>query len=251
MSHDGPWPEADVSGLERGLGVVLPAGFRQYLQQDGTVVLGAEEMVQAFGFLSTLGERLLGRPLRLDEPFPVTAPDVAKLLVHYQRHEAGTGLDRLLFPCDGWLPIIAHGPGFSRGQPNACDVLVTAGAFRGCVLYADYGYRWWWPYLSSARPGPAGTPAVMSFTEFSHAHLAAAAGPARTPRPWCPRCGVQTVPVLYGRTGSAAVRLAQAGAASLGGCVISPASPRWSCPQCYAGFGQLAGMCWAQRRRPR
>src|SRR5712691_8675352 len=70
MSHDVPWPEADVSGLERRLGVVLPPGFRQYLRQDGTAVLGAGEMVRAFGFLSALGERLLGRPLRLDEPFP-------------------------------------------------------------------------------------------------------------------------------------------------------------------------------------
>ena len=65
-----------------------------------------------------------------------------KLAAHYERREAGTGLDKLLFPGDGWLPIATRGSHYFKDYPNACDVLVTAGALRGCVLYADYGYRW-------------------------------------------------------------------------------------------------------------
>jgi hypothetical protein len=235
------WAEADVAEVERRLGVVLPAAFRQYLRQDGKRVLGPEQMLRAFGFLSALGERLLGRPLRASEPFPVTAPDMARLLVYYERREAGMGLDWLLFPCDGWLPIRTHRSWLSRDQPNACDVLVTAGVFCGCVLYADYGCRWWWPYLSAASPGPDAASTVMSFAEFGRAHLRAGDGPARTPRPWCPSCGIQAVPVLYGRASSAGLRLARAEEVILGGCLVSPGSPRWSCPRCGAGFGRLAG----------
>ena len=241
MGRAARWAEADVAEVERRLGVVLPAAFRQYLRQDGTRVLGPEEMLRAFGLLSALGERLLGRPLRAGEPFPVTAPEMARLLVHYERGEAGTGLDRLLFPCDGWLPIRTRRSWFSQDQPNAYDVLVTAGAFRGRMLYADYGYRWWWPYLSAASPGPDAAPAVMGFAEFGRACLTARDGPERTPRPWCPGCGIQAVPVLYGRANSAGLRLAQAGQVILGGCLVSPGSPRWSCPRCDAGFGRLAG----------
>ena len=245
MSRSRRWAEDEVAGLERWLGVVLPAEFCQYLRKDAARVLGPGKMRQAFGFLSEHARRSLGRPVRADEPFPVTPPEMAKLLVHYQRQEAGTGLDRLLFPGNGWLPIVYHGSGF-YGQ-NACDVLVTAGPFRGCVLYADYGYGWWWPYLTEAGADQGTAPPVMSFTEFSRAHPGAAPGPLRTPRPWCPRCGVVTLPVLYGRASPAAFKLAEAGEACLGGCLVSPANPRWRCPRCHAGFGRLAGTAELQR----
>jgi hypothetical protein len=239
MGHSSAWAQDEVAGLERWLGVALPAQARQYLRQNGRRVLGPDAMREAFGFLSACAERSLGRSLQAGEPFPITPQDMAKLLVHYQHHEPGAGLDRLLFPSDGWLPIVSHG--MRSYGTNACDVLVTAGAFRGCVLYADRGYGWWLPYLSADAADPETGPTVMSFAEFSRTRLRAPPGPMRTPRPWCPRCAIVTVPVLYGRASPAAFKLADAGLASLGGCIVGPDSPRWQCPECYAGFGRLAG----------
>jgi hypothetical protein len=213
----------------------LPAPFRRYLLRDGTLVFGKPEMLAASAFLTALGERLLGHPVSASKPFPVTPAEMVGLLDFHERGEPGTGLDRLLFPGDGWLPIVAHGWHFD--QANAYDVLVTAGDFRGRVLYADYGYRWWWPYLTAPVGHRGPEPAVMTFAEFRRAR-----DPGRIPSPWCPDCRTRAVPVMYGRPAPAAVALARAGEIMLGGCLVGPASPRWWCPGCHSALGQLAGI---------
>jgi hypothetical protein len=98
-----------------------------------------------------------------------------------------------------------------------------------------YGHQWWWPYLktSGSEAGP-----VMTFAQFRRAPARA----RQVPRPWCPQCGTRALPVLYGRPMPAALDLAKAGEAILGGCTAGPSSPRWSCPGCYAAFGQLSGV---------
>lgn len=229
------WAPDDVAEVEDALAVRLPAPFRRYLLRDGAQVLGKTEMLAASAFLTALGERLLGHPVRASKPFPMTLPEMTRLLDHYERGESGMGLDRLLFPGDGWLPIAAHGWHFD--QANAFDVLVTAGDFRGRVLYADYGYQWWWPYVTSPVGQQRSKPAVMTFAEFRRAR-----DPGWIPSPWCPDCGTRAIRVIYGRPAPAVVALARAGEIMLGGCLLAPECPRWWCRGCGSRLGQLAGI---------
>ena len=51
--------------------------------------------------------------------------------------------------------------------------------------------------------------------------------------PACPKCGSeQVVPIGYGLPGPEMAAMADRGEIVLGGCVIEPDAPRWSCKAC-------------------
>lgn len=50
--------------------------------------------------------------------------------------------------------------------------------------------------------------------------------------PICPHCGQPMVPIRYGYPGQALVEAAERGEVVLGGCIVEPGQPEWSCRTC-------------------
>ncbi len=49
----------------------------------------------------------------------------------------------------------------------------------------------------------------------------------------CPQCHAEAVvPIVYGLPGPELMEDAEAGRVALGGCMVSPDNPRWSCQAC-------------------
>ncbi len=59
-----------------------------------------------------------------------------------------------------------------------------------------------------------------------------------TPSP-CVRCGGKSLPILYGDPTYDAVLAHQRGDLVLGGCVIAPGLPEWTCGNCGHQWGSL------------
>jgi len=57
--------------------------------------------------------------------------------------------------------------------------------------------------------------------------------------PLCPKCGGASARIHYGKL-SASARKALGSTAVLGGCMVSPSSPKWCCIECRALHGDMA-----------
>ena len=47
--------------------------------------------------------------------------------------------------------------------------------------------------------------------------------------PRCPKCGAESVPIVYGMPGPELIEKEQRGQVVLGGCVIEEKNPNWAC----------------------
>ncbi|MFC8046455.1 hypothetical protein [Nocardia sp. NPDC057353] len=102
---------------------------------------------------------------------------------------------------------------------------------RGEARIRAHGYRvadnTAWFYLDVPQPGE-----VFDIASLSLDLLAGPPSEAVTEvsGPPCPHCGAPMTPILYGRPSREALARAERGEIVLGGCVIGPDAPRWSCP---------------------
>ena len=48
----------------------------------------------------------------------------------------------------------------------------------------------------------------------------------------CPACGEPMIPIRYGYPDDTLIDAAARGEAVIGGCIIEPGQPHWSCPEC-------------------
>jgi hypothetical protein len=60
--------------------------------------------------------------------------------------------------------------------------------------------------------------------------------------PMCPNCGRNNdvIRIAYGLAGPKMLARAQAGEIKLGGCMVSPDSPKWHCKKCGREWGHVS-----------